>query len=98
MASAVTRQDEHPAADAALIARIAATTGVSHAVARRVVDDVLAHFAETLEQYLSRRHRELAAEGWKNADIFECLQREIAERPFRVSACSLRQIRRIIYG
>lgn len=85
-----------PASD--LIVRIAATSGVSTGVARRIVEDVLAYHAVALEDFVARRHRELAAAGWKNPDIYRQLQREVASRVFKGPDCSIRQIRRMIYG
>ncbi len=84
--------------DGDLVARVAATSGVSSRVARRIVDDVLAHHAESVEDFVVRRHRELSAVGWKNPAIFEQVREEIAGRLFRGPDCSLRQIRRMIYG
>lgn len=81
-----------------LVARVAATAGLAPGVAQRVIDDVLAYHAESLEEFVVRRHRELAARGWKNTDIFDRLQGEVQRRPFRAASCSVRQIRRMIYG
>lgn len=81
-----------------LVYRIAASTGLSTGVARRIVDDVLAHRSEAVEDYVARRHRELAAAGLKNPDIYERLRAEIAERLFKGPSCTTRQIRRMIYG
>ncbi|HEX7035425.1 MAG TPA: hypothetical protein VF210_06600 [Pseudomonadales bacterium] len=87
-----------PEPDPDLIARVAASAGLSPGVARRIVEDVLAHHAVALDDYVVRRHRELAAAGWKNPDIFEQLRGEIASRLFKGPSCSARQIRRMIYG
>jgi hypothetical protein len=84
--------------DDQLVARIAATSGLPSGVARRIIEDVLAHHAESLEDYVVRRHRQLAADGWKNAAIYECLRREIQGRLFTGPTCTVRQIRRMIYG
>jgi len=81
-----------------LAAHLARSTGLPPAVARRVIDDVLAEVDETVETYLRRRHRELQAEGCTNAEIFTALGDEVAARPFAVGAMSERQIRRAIYG
>ena len=87
-----------PEPDPDLVTRIATSAGLSTGVARRIVEDVLAHHAVSLEDYVLRRHRELAAAGWKNPDIYEQLRREIASRLFKGPSCSARQIRRMIYG
>jgi hypothetical protein len=90
------QESENP--EEALVAHIASSLGLSAAVARRVVDDVIAYHAETPEQYVARRHRELVARGLKNADIYRQLSQEVAARPFAGPVCSVRQIRRMIYG
>ena len=84
--------------DPELVSRIAATSGLPPGVARRLVVDVLAHHAESREDYVVRRHRELSVQGWKNPAIYECLRLEIAERLFKGPVCTVRQIRRMIYG
>ncbi|MEJ2088097.1 MAG: hypothetical protein P8Y69_06410 [Gammaproteobacteria bacterium] len=81
-----------------LVARIASSLGLPAAVARRVIDDVIAYYRETPEEYVARRHRELTARGLKNADIYRRLAEEVAARPFAGPVCSVRQIRRMIYG
>ena len=81
-----------------LAAHIAAFSGLTLGVARRIVADVVANYAEYLEDYVVRRHRELAVAGWRNEAIFRQLSEEIDSRPFRVRGCSMRQIRRMIYG
>jgi hypothetical protein len=84
--------------DDALVTHLAASAGLAPGTARRLIDDVLAFHAETLEEYVVRRHAELAGGGSKNPDIFSRIQAEVAARPFRVGPCTLRQIRRIVYG
>ena len=86
------------AVDHELVTRIAATTGLAPGVARRLVDDVVAHHAESLEAFVVRRHRELAAVGCRNEVIYEQLRQEISGRLFKGPDCTLRQIRRMIYG
>jgi hypothetical protein len=87
---------QHPADD--LVFRIAATSGLPLGVARRIVEDVIAHHDESLPGYVARRHRELAAEGCRNAAIYQRLREEISQRLFRGPCCTVRQIRRMIYG
>lgn len=81
-----------------LVRRIASSTGLGESTARRVLQDVVAHFSETPQDYVNRRHGELVRAGWKNADIYERLSRELTARPFAGPAFSPRQIRRMIYG
>jgi hypothetical protein len=92
------QSDTSPPDQDYLAQRIAQTLGLPAGVARRLVDDVVAHYAETAQQYVVRRHRELAAQGWKNARIYQQLRDELATRPFAAPDCSVRQIRRMIYG
>jgi hypothetical protein len=84
--------------DDGLLRYLMDTAGLSAGTARRVIDDVLAHHSETIEAYVIRRHRELSALGIRNSASFLRIQEEIAARPFRANACTIRQIRRIIYG
>lgn len=82
-----------------LVERLAASTPLSRDQARRVVLDVIAYLAESPEDYVVRRHRELKRrEGLSNDEIFERLADEVARRVFASPRLSRRQIRRIIYG
>lgn len=81
-----------------LATRIASSSGLSPAVARRIVEDVIAQYMETVSEYVNRRHQELTRAGWKNPDIYRCLMEEVAVRPFAQPPYSERQIRRMIYG
>jgi hypothetical protein len=73
-------------------------SGVSRGQAARLVDDVLAYFSETPEEFVRRRHRELQAEGVANATGFTVIARELAQRRVAGPQLSERQIRRVIYG
>lgn len=84
--------------DSALVARVAASTGLPPAQAARVIDDVVAFHAESVEQYVVRRHRELKLRGEKNAAIFTLVAEELATRVFAAPTLSERQLRRIVYG
>lgn len=88
----------NPAVSDDLIDHVAATAGLPPGAARRVIEDVLAHYAEGLAEFVARRHGELAAAGCRNPEIFRRLCEEIAGRPFARPACTERQIRRMIYG
>ena len=81
-----------------LVGRLVRTTQLSPGVARRVVDDVVAYFAEPVESVVRRRHRELQARGLANPDIYERIAAELAVRPVAAPSLSSRQIRRIVYG
>lgn len=81
-----------------LVLRIASSTGLPAAVAARVIEDVLAVHAETVETYVRRRHAELQVHGIRNAEAFTRIAEEIRERPFAAPELSERQLRRMIYG
>jgi hypothetical protein len=84
--------------DPALVARIAASTGISATEAARVVEDVTAFYAEPVEDYVRRRHAHLKTYGAKNAEIFARIAEELADRVVAAPRLSERQLRRIVYG
>jgi hypothetical protein len=84
--------------DAELIDQVASSTGLSTAVAARVVKDVLAFYRQSTEQYVRLRHAQLQAEGKKNPDIFPRIAGELSRRLVASPALSERQLRRIVYG
>ena len=84
--------------DADLVSRIASSTGLRPSEAARVIDDVVAYYAEPTEDYVRRRHDELQTYGLKNAAIFEQISAELASRVVAAPDLSLRQLRRIVYG
>lgn len=73
-------------------------TGVSRGQAARLVEEVLAYFSETPEEFVRRRHRELQAGGAPNAISFAAIAAELAQRRVPGPKLSERQIRRVIYG
>jgi hypothetical protein len=81
-----------------LIERIVASTDLSPAEASRVVEDVLAWYAEPLLDYVRRRHAQLRLQGVRNPEIYRQLGTEIRQRPFAAPQVSERQLRRFIYG
>ena len=81
-----------------LVEHLGRTTRLSRAEAARAVDEVLAYFSESVEQYVIRRHGELQSEDAKNAAIFDQIAAELGQRRFAAPALSQRQIRRLIYG
>jgi hypothetical protein len=81
-----------------LIERIVASTDLSPAEANRVVEDVLAWYAEPLLDYVRRRHAQLRTQGVRNPEIYRLLAVEIRQRPFAAPEVSERQLRRFIYG
>jgi hypothetical protein len=84
--------------DHGLIERIVASTDLSPAEANRVVEDVLAWYAEPLLDYVRRRHAQLRLQGLRNPEIYRQLGAEIRKRPFAAPEVSERQLRRFIYG
>lgn len=87
-----------PVIDAELVTRVAATTGLTDTEARRVVEEVLDWYGESVEQYVGRRHRELKLRGRRNPEIFERVAAELTERLVAAPPMSARQLRRAIYG
>ena len=82
-----------------LINHLCHSSGLSAAQAQRIIDEVIAYFSETPENYVRRRHHEIKQEtGLANAQIFACIEAEVAQLVFSPPALTQRQIRRIIYG
>ena len=87
-----------PSPDPALVERIVASTGLSPGEAARVVEDVVAFHAESVEDFVRRRHAHLKTYGAKNEQIFARLAEELAGRVVAAPELSERQLRRIVYG
>jgi hypothetical protein len=81
-----------------LVDHLTRSTPLSRGEALRVVQDVLAYFDETTEEYVRRRHRELQAQGLVNATIFEQIGADLKYRAVAPPELTLRQLRRIVYG
>jgi hypothetical protein len=81
-----------------LVDQVCRTTGLPAADARRVVDDVVAYFTATTEDYVRRRHRELQLRGVRNDTSFAVIAEELRRYPVRAPELSARQLRRIVYG
>lgn len=81
-----------------LVEHLERSTRLDRAQAARVVEEVLACFAETAPEFVARRHAELRREGASNESIYERIERELGERRFAAPRLSRRQIRRLIYG
>jgi hypothetical protein len=82
----------------ALVAHLGRTSGLPVGQLKRLVEDVLAFFDESAEEFVRRRHRELQQQGQSNSEIFARICQEAAQRRFRAPMYSERQIRRIVYG
>ncbi|WP_425576873.1 hypothetical protein [Nocardioides conyzicola] len=87
-----------PGADPDLVARIAASTGLTASEAARVVEDVIAFHAEPVEDYVRRRHAQLKTYGAKNPEIFARIAAELADRVVAAPDLTERQLRRLVYG
>lgn len=81
-----------------LIDHLTRSTPLQRGEALRVVQDVLAYFDETTEEFVRRRHRELQGQGLVNAAIFEQISTDLRYRAVAPPELSLRQLRRLVYG
>jgi hypothetical protein len=84
--------------DPEVVSHITASTGLSTRDAARVVDDVLAYYAEPVEAFVRRRHAQLKERGMRNSDIFRLVMSELSTRLVAAPELSERQLRRIVYG
>lgn len=86
-------------ADSDLIAHLHRMSGMNVGQCRHFLNEVIAHYDETVDAFVQRRHQELKQrEGLRNAQIYRQIQAEAAGRLFAAETPSVRQIRRIIYG
>ncbi|WP_330184131.1 hypothetical protein OHB26_11275 [Nocardia sp. NBC_01503] len=81
-----------------LVRHVAASTGLPTAIAARVVADVVGYFDESAEEFVRRRHAELQRRQVRNAEIWQRIATELAERRVAAPAFTERQLRRIVYG
>jgi exonuclease VII large subunit len=81
-----------------LVDHVAATTGLTPTEAARVIDDVLAFHAESVEDFVKRRHAQLKTYGARNDEIFARIAQELGGRVVAAPRLSERQLRRMIYG
>lgn len=81
-----------------LLDHLTRSTPLSRGEALRVVQDVLAYFDETPQEYVRRRHRELQAQGLVNTEIFERIEADLKYRAVAPPELTLRQLRRMVYG
>lgn len=85
-------------ADGELVQRIVSSTDLTPAEAARVIDDVLAYYRESVEDYVRRRHAHLQTYGAKNPEIFPAIAAELRGRLVEAPELSERQLRRLVYG
>ncbi|MEW2509168.1 hypothetical protein [Streptomyces sp. NPDC046870] len=81
-----------------LLDHLTRSTPLSRGEALRVVQDVLAYFDETIQEFVRRRHRELQAQGLVNAEIFDRIGADLKYRAVAPPELTLRQLRRMVYG
>jgi len=82
-----------------LINHLCQNSGLTPSEARRTVDEVIAYFSESTDDYVRRRHLEIKQErGLANPQIFLQIHSELSQLVFTAPPLTQRQIRRIIYG
>ena len=81
-----------------LVDHLMRSTPLNRGEALRVIQDVLAYFDETTDDYVRRRHRELQAQGLVNTEIFERIEADLKYRAVAPPELTLRQLRRMVYG
>ncbi|MEU1402198.1 hypothetical protein ABZ471_07505 [Streptomyces sp. NPDC005728] len=81
-----------------LVDHLTRSTPLNRGEALRVIQDVLAFFDETTQDYVRRRHRELQAQGLQNTEIFEQIEADLKYRAVAPPELTLRQLRRMVYG
>ena len=84
--------------DPALVSHVVATTSLTPGEAARVIEDVIAFHAQTVEDYVRMRHARLQAHGARNPEIFARIAEELRTRVVAPPELSERQLRRIVYG
>ena len=87
-----------PRPHADLVAHLVRSTPLNEGEADRVLAEVFDWFAEQVPDFVRRRHRELAARGLTNDQIFAAIATELPERVFPAPPLSSRQLRRLVYG
>ncbi len=84
--------------DTELVARVAASTGLSPGEAARVVAEVIDWHLEPIGEFVRRRHAHLRLRGKRNDEIFAMIAAELGGRLVAAPCLSERQLRRIVYG
>jgi hypothetical protein len=74
------------------------TYDISETTFDRFIEDALAYFGMTLEEYVRGRHLELQRAGMKNVEIYRLILEEAADMRFAVKGLTERRVRRLIYG
>jgi hypothetical protein len=81
-----------------LFAHLGRISRLGSSEVEKIVAETLDYFAESVEQFVARRHAELQAAELKNDVIFARIQAELRARRFAAPVLSERQIRRLVYG
>jgi polyhydroxyalkanoate synthesis regulator phasin len=81
-----------------LVDHLTRSTPLNRGEALRVIQDVLAFFDETTQDFVRRRHRELQTQGLQNTEIFERIEADLKYRAVAPPELTLRQLRRMVYG
>lgn len=89
-------QSDEPLMD--LLAHLGRISALGPSELTRLVEELLAYFSESIDEFVVRRHRELQTEELRNEAIFARLAEELRQRRFTAPSLSQRQIRRLIYG
>jgi hypothetical protein len=86
------------AAHGDLVGHLARSTPLSSSEAARVVAEIVGYFAESVPEFVRRRHAELKRRGMTNDQIFAAVSAELETRRFAALPLTTRQLRRIVYG
>lgn len=78
--------------------RLERLLGLGPVQARRAVTEMLDCLWRQVDDYIADRHRELQAQGARNAAIYETIAHELTTLRFAAPPLTARQIRRRIYG
>jgi hypothetical protein len=81
-----------------LVDHLTRSTALSPAEAARIVAEVVGYFAESVPDFVRRRHAELKRRGLTNDVIFAHIGTELPARRFVAPAVTARQLRRMVYG
>jgi hypothetical protein len=81
-----------------LVDHLARSTPLSTSEASRVVAEVVDYFAESVPEFVRRRHDELKRRGLSNDLIFAAIGAELPTRRFAALPMTPRQLRRMVYG
>jgi len=87
-----------PAAQAELVDHLCRVSRLTAAEAEHIINEVLNFYAESVEEFVRRRHQELQLQGFSNQAIYSQIQKELRSHRFATKPLTTRQIRRAIYG